>query len=64
MAERWSMQWVMRGMSRKAVMGPRIIIAVLLPLAVAFFSLPLAAIVAIPCLYIAWTQPRSLWPDL
>jgi len=45
-------------------MGPRIAIAALIPILIAFYSLELAAILAIPCGYIAWTQLPSLWPDL
>jgi hypothetical protein len=63
-SDRWSPSWVMRRSKRQAVIGPRIVIAIMLPVAMAFYSFTLAALLAIPCGYIAWKQLRSLWPDL
>ena len=63
-APRWSLPWIYRRWRRQVAMGPRIAIAALIPILIAFYCLELAAILAIPCGYIAWTQLPSLWPDL
>jgi hypothetical protein len=62
--ERWSQTWVARSLVRRATKGPRLAGAIPLLIVVAFYSIELAALLAIPCGFIVWRRIRSLWPDL
>ena len=56
---RLSPEWVSRRSLIETKFSPRIGIAIFLPVPVAFYSVPLALLLAVPFWYIAWTQAKQ-----
>jgi hypothetical protein len=55
-APRGSLKWSLRRIGRHEIIGRQITIAIALPLGAALISYWLAAVVAVPCWYIAVSQ--------
>lgn len=57
--KRGSQRWSFGRLVLHETIGARITTAILLPVPVAFYSLSLAVLLAVPCWYFAWTQVQQ-----
>lgn len=57
--ERWSAQWVSRRAVMEATFMPRIVTAILLPIAAGLYSVWVGLLLVPPCGYLAWVQVQS-----